>query len=345
MRKKLGLSLLSLLLALVAAELGFRLLAPGLGYDRDQLAAVRAFIVHGRTRFEPHPYLGYVQKSVRPDGSRSIFFDREFPVERLPGVPRVACLGGSTTAQGYPTFLERHLERELGRDVEVQNWGVGNWTSAETMLNYLLNVQDYAPDVIVLHHAVNDGKARVRPDYRPDYSHFRQPWTEPDYGPLHRLLVSVSDLYTALQLDDPEPLQVGRRVNAPLRARKPADLREWLTPESTGAFRRNVLTVAEHAASHGMAPLLVTMPCEPETNPAQKNMHDALVQTVLEHNAIVRELAGEHGFPLLDLVELYGELGEDHRSIFSDMVHMTPEGKNLKGAMIARALINAGLIE
>ena len=39
MRKKLGLSLLSLLLALVAAELGFRLLAPGLGYDRDQLAA------------------------------------------------------------------------------------------------------------------------------------------------------------------------------------------------------------------------------------------------------------------------------------------------------------------
>src|SRR5215467_13544109 len=76
------------------------------------------------------------------------FIGRDFAYAKPSGVIRVAALGASTTADGYPAMLEEYLNGKGGAKsnrFEVMNFGHGFYTSAHVLVNFVLNVIDFAP--------------------------------------------------------------------------------------------------------------------------------------------------------------------------------------------------------
>jgi hypothetical protein len=171
-----GISLGVAALLAVACEFAFRVRA-----DEAQAKALASFRHHlltGEMReFEARAYTNYQRPRAASNGFG--FRDRPWPVERTPGVPRILCLGGSTTEgrkdDAYPLWLEQTLERRAGRDFEVLNAGMAGWTSAEMLVAWFLSLQDLDPDVVVLHEAVNDLEPRFYTGFRADYTHWRVP--------------------------------------------------------------------------------------------------------------------------------------------------------------------------
>jgi hypothetical protein len=146
-----------------------------------------------KMHIEPHPYLPFVYKknfichkampanyplhkdrgytfsqlmtnNVRhlngPNG------DRDVIVPKPKGLIRINCLGASTTGNyinykgknySYPIELENILlSRFPGLSIEVNNYGQGGYTSAEILIEFLLNVIYTEPDMVVIYHAYND---------------------------------------------------------------------------------------------------------------------------------------------------------------------------------------------
>jgi hypothetical protein len=96
--------------------------------------------------------------------------DRELQQPKPPGVVRLVCIGGSTTAEGptnhltYPKILETKLRRQFGTDrIEVVNAGV--WALATDQQVALM--EDYLalePDLLIHYNFVNDVVYRL-PQY------------------------------------------------------------------------------------------------------------------------------------------------------------------------------------
>ena len=287
-----------------ALELAFRLLEPRLGVDRERLQALRDHVASGGVvgLHEARPHVLYARPPGVPGVNSLGFNDDEFKLARIPGTLRIACLGSSTTEGGnpeghegsYPRQLQHVLEERTGRAVEVLNFGMAGWTTAETMVNYFLVVQDYAPDIVVIHEAVNDVDPRRWPGFRTDYSHYRKPWSGVHYSLPYRLLVRWSDVFAASQLRNPAAFDVAavvtRPPQGPLR-----DAGDKLPPETAVAFRRNVQTIAEHVRLRGGRVVLATVPYDPAATSAAVYRNG-----IDEHNGILRELAEKNGFTLAD---------------------------------------------
>lgn len=335
--------------SLVALELGFRLLAPRLGVDRARLEALRDFVWTGgeTAQYEPRAHVVYARPSSVPGVNRLGFLDSDFPKEKRPGVPRIACLGSSTTEGGnslhhegsYPYFLKQILEQRTRHPVETMNFAMAGWTTAETMVNYFLVVQDYAPDIVLIHEAVNDVEPRVWPGFRPDYSHYRRPWKELRFSLAYRLLVRFSDAFAAYQLRRVDSLGLPAVV-----VRPPEGPYQFaggrLPPETAVAFRRNIRTIAEHVRLRGGQPVLVTMPYD-RVRAASLPVFQAGID---DNNRILRELAKEQGFLLVDLDALVRARPDGLRPLFLDLVHLEPEGNRFKAQSIAEALLAQGLL-
>lgn len=326
----------------MAAEVAARLFGESLGVPRSRVWEFRGFVLGGKARFAPRGYVNWVftpgERGVNADG----FLDRPHEARKRPGVLRIVCLGGSTTAgnteQGLETTYPSQLERELGEraavPVEVLNFGVAGWTSAETMTNWFLHVQDFAPDVVVLHHAVNDTLPRLRRDFRSDYLHFRTPWHQEATGPLERFLVRWSDLYCQLRLRHWD-FDLLDHVTTPA---PPEDVEP--TPQSAQALVRNVRTVLDHARDVlGARVVVLTMPWSPEH--ATTRLEATMGRLVDEHDELLRALTAERGY---DLVDLAAEAGPNLRAEFVDLVHLTPRGNGLKAHLVAEALLGSGIV-
>lgn len=331
-----------------ALEAGFRLLEPRLGVDRARIRALRDHVASGGAvaLHEPRPYVLYARPPGVPGVNSLGFNDDEFRVARTPGTLRVACLGSSTTEGGnpeghegsYPRLLQRLLRERTGAPVEVLNFGMAGWTTAETMVNYFLVVQDFEPDVVVIHEAVNDVDPRRWPGFRADYSHYRKPWTGAHYSLPYRLLVRSSDVFAALELRRADGFDLQSLVTRPPRGPL-RDSGGTLPPDTAAAFRRNVRTIAEHVRARGGRVVLATVPYDP-----QPGAGDAVYRAGIDdHNRILRQLAREDGLVLAD-VDARGRAraGGTH-PFFLDLVHMTPEGNRFKAEVIAEAMLEAGL--
>jgi hypothetical protein len=100
--------------------------------------------------------------AYRLEINRHGFRDREVTLPKPPGVFRIVCVGGSTTAEGptnditYPRFLERLLRAQYpGRELEVINAGI----FASTSYAERDRVEQYLalePDLLLHYNAVND---------------------------------------------------------------------------------------------------------------------------------------------------------------------------------------------
>ena len=212
--------LLLSLIMLLAVEFSFRL------YIKIADPQARREIAHyvAGTYTEKQAYIGHplLQFSGRPRatliGNDALgdlppfnnlgFIGKDFEFEKADHTIRIVAIGESTTADGYPAVMETFLNANNPADswsFEVLNFGMGYWTTAHAVSNFFLNVIDFSPDYVILHHNWNEVKARSSiVGFRNDYSHVLDYFHEPV---IHdKYFIRASALYCFLKLSlSPRP--------------------------------------------------------------------------------------------------------------------------------------------
>jgi len=338
-RKGVWIVVASLLGALLLAELGFRLVSPrnrGVAWHLD---SARAFYRSGlMSEYERNPYTIF-QRTRGQDGINGRGFnDWGWSLKKTPGVPRVLCMGASTTeggnAQGrnasYPTQLERVLEARTGRDFEVMNAGISGWSTAEGLMAWFLMLKDYQPDLVIIQFAVNDVNPRRRADFRRDYTHWRTQVPRVRAGMLESLLL-YSDLYVFLRMRRQETPDM-MRLSTLWSEDEPLIHEGRLPHETSLPYRRNIRSIAADARAGGSVVALLTMPI----NPAFAS--EEWSYGVREHNQHLRELAAENDYLLIDCYRAF-EARPELLPEFLDLVHLSSAGNQVKADTAAEVLL------
>lgn len=333
------------LLGLLALEALWRGLSAAGALDQSRMARAREFVqTGGASWYEPRPYYGWsVAKSLRGDNPWG-FNGPDVPLERRPGVPRILCLGGSTTAGGnslghlgsFPHFLKLRLEADLGHEVEVLNGGISGWTSAEMLCAWFLFFQDYRPDWIVIHEVANDVEARMTPGFRRDYVHWRSVWRLQPAGAWLNWLVTHSDLGAWLFVQKGAPAL--REATTLPRTGPWAFDGQRLPIETLAPLERNYRSIAASAALAGGRVLFATLPVEPPQ--AGRGGFEIHRVGIAEHNQLLRRLAEDSGVLCVDLEQAALALDPAQLAAwFLDIVHVVPEANRWKAEQMAAVLL------
>jgi lysophospholipase L1-like esterase len=160
----------AILLGCIAMEIALRVIfAHSLDFSMEMwkyAVQLKRPVANPRLSFAHAPnrsaFLMGVPVSTNSEGLR----DREFSLEKPPGVYRIMMLGDSTTLgwgvrqeDTAAKFLERKLNAHLPpgySHVEVMNTGVGNYDTVQEVTYYETVGWKYHPDVVVLVFFIND---------------------------------------------------------------------------------------------------------------------------------------------------------------------------------------------
>ena len=106
--------------------------------------------------------------------SHNEFGARSLPVarEKQPGKKRILLFGGSSTYCVGVSDQETwsfYLQKDLGGDFEVVNFGIPGYTTVEHVIQTALNLTDLSPDIVIYYIGWNDLRnvhvAKLRSDY------------------------------------------------------------------------------------------------------------------------------------------------------------------------------------
>src|SRR5437588_12404320 len=153
-RRRLLLILFGVVFGLALVEIGLRLI----GYSYPEF-----YVSDARRGYSLRPYMeGWYRKEgeayvrINSDGLR----DREHSKIKPPGVFRIAVVGDSYAEafqvdeeKAFWSVMERRLQgctALAGRRVEVINFGVSGYGTAQELLTLREKVWDYSPDVVLL---------------------------------------------------------------------------------------------------------------------------------------------------------------------------------------------------
>ena len=259
------------------------------------------------------------------------FLGRDFAYAKPPGVIRIGALGASTTADGYPAMLEEYLNARVAAQsnrFEVMNFGHGFYTSAHVLVNFVLNVIDFAPDYIVIHQAANDEHARAsEAEFRGDYSHYLKVFQPPRIWDRYILRVSVP--YRALKFYlNPNPEWMFVEAASQIRRKEPQ--RPLNAPE-LGVFRRNIETIIDVASARQIKVVLTTMPHSTD----ERYTH---VHYIDQFNEVLRSIAANHDRLLF--VDLDKLMTGKENHLFLDPVHVNDTGKRMKAEYLGKRIID-----
>lgn len=341
-------------LALVAA--GRRQGARRLGFALAPAISLVLIIYLGSTiaysNFQSHPFDPYLQ--IHPQE-----FGRD-PTPKQPSELRIVTLGGSTTENGgldpadrYPQILEDLLSQRFpDRRIEVLNAGRGWYTSKHSLVNFVTNMREWQPDVVVVMHGINDlyrsfaDPAHSIGEYHRTWSHF--------YGP-------------SIHGAEPPTLEsivfegIAKRWFSMLRVSE-----EDIPVEAYVSVERSRIyldTLADLVAAEGGTPVLMTQPSifkEDYTEEERRSLTfgDAFFKIrrsywdiaypslrslwngMNAHNEMVREVARQGGFVLADLADTVPK----DMSHFRDDVHYTPAGTRILAEGLAQILVEEGVV-
>ncbi len=321
-------------LLLLTVELGFRL---GL---RDPAAVARQ-----RAPLEPadgdvplmvpHPFLGFTGNPAHPSYNGLGFSGPDWSYTKPPGVQRVACLGASTTASGWPEDLQQYLDRVEPGAWEVMNFALPGWTSAHSLGNYVLNVRDFAPDWVVVHHAWND-RDQLRMGHCPRRDYFfagslALPVGAPRPSEHELAMLRGFVAWRALRLPAVRDLQDQADALVP-HDQPDVHWGDCEEVEPFWALRRNLETLADLAAVDGTQVLLLTLPRSRDASVGKAEDFEAIGRG----NDVSRALASER--PELELIDLDARLA-GRIDLFNDVAHVTSAGRALKAKAVADVLL------
>lgn len=336
--------ILPVVLLVVSAELLARAVV-GIGFPAQQAALNKLGnqTYPDRLPFQAHPFLLFTGKPSSSYGGNEYFgggtfnnygfTGRDFVLEKGSNVLRIAALGGSTTADGYPAVVERMIAAKLpaGRTCEVFNFGMGWFNSAQSAVNFILNVVDFQPDFVLLHDGWNDSLARDTFDrpFRGDYAHALKGFSPAQ--PRDRWLIRVSVLWRLVYLRlNPHPWWSSLDA-AIAREKKHAPPQTWANAAELKPFERNEQTIIDVARTRGIRVVLVTQPYSTTTGrQTDKAPH------IAQCNAIARRLYERN--PETLLVDLDAAMTGKYDPLFVDLGHLNAEGIELKARLITEAL-------
>ncbi len=317
-----------------------------------------------RSYFRPHPFLPYIYKPrfrlYNPSASYPYplhhhkytidypllsnnlgFVDKNEAVVRRSGEISVACLGASTTgnylsysdqieATSYPIELERLLRQAYpGVPVRVNNFGIGGWTTAEVLVNYVLNIHPLNPTFIVIYCGANDLPASYTSPYSTDYSHARKNLGESVWKfQLSRLLPNLPLASYQLLLQKYWPYLNPRHGILEVSTKGVVDYS--IAPDMT-AYRNNLKILGTLARANGTIPLFSTFATRYFEPLGAKNDYVNLFNGVELENVIIRELVEAECWDLVDLANLI----PDSQSLFVDSMHFSIEGMELVASMFS----------
>jgi len=320
---------ISFLVTLFISEVVARSAPDVFGADRKRLEEFRMFIADGVASFVPRPHTVYGNNPKKSAINSLGYRGEEWSLEKpTPSTLRILCMGGSTTAGMYPTVVEREL-RKRGIEAEVMNGGVPGWTTAESLVAWFLTFKDYAPDIVVIHHSINDVHPRIHVNYRPDYTHWRHEWRPGMPGFLRRKLIGWSDLVACLSLQQKQFNMMTFTTHQDGQIRSKDDL---LPSETAHGYRRNLLSIGRSATELGAKVILMTMPLHSETV-----YGEYLRAGTFQHNEIMRAIAADEGWFVADAEEDFGQhpvLDEE----FRDLCHLSFAGQKAKANVVGRTL-------
>jgi GDSL-like Lipase/Acylhydrolase family len=267
------------------------------------------------------------------------FVGRDFAYAKPPGVIRIAALGASTTADGYPAMLEEYLNARVAAQsnrFEVMNFGHGYWTSAHVLVNFVLNVIDFAPDYVIIHQAANDEHARAsEAEFRGDYSHYLKVFKPPRI--VDRYILRVSVPYRALKFYlNPNPEWMFVEAASQIRRKEP---QRALNARELGVFRRNIETIIDVASARQIKVVLTTMPRLTDERYSKTHHIDQFnAKCIDQFNEVLRSIAANHDRLLfVDLDKLM--TGKDNH-LFLDGVHVNDTGKRMKAEYLGKRIID-----
>ena len=319
---------------------------------------------------EPHPYLPFVNKKhfitqkMMPvtyplNKDKGFWFgqhrtnnfrckngpngDRDIAVPKPEGLIRVNCLGGSTTGNyivykdksfSYPMELENILRMQFpDKEIEVNNFGQGAWTSAELLINLLLVTMDTKPDIVIIYHAYNDLPVSLTPGFQSDYSHAKKSLGETFY--LYRLASFIPHFPLAFY-----NFFITKLFHQNIRY----SLLESVSKgrvcleggfKGTATYKRNIEYIINICNAHGIYVALSTFSHYLYNEIKNNRLHKKYREGVILENRAIRELAEKYSIPLVDNFSLVPS--ED--KYFVDSIHFTPEGMNLLARNISSSVI------
>jgi len=261
------------------------------------------------------------------------FIGRDFAYAKPPGVIRIAALGASTTADGYPAMLEEYLNGKVAAQsnrFEVMNFGHGFYTSVHVLVNFVLNVIDFAPDYIIIHQAANDQHARASEgEFRGDYSHYLKVFQPPAIADRYILRVSVP--YRALKFYlNPNPEWMFIEAASQIRRKEPP---RALNARELGVFQRNIETIIDVASARQIKVVLTTMPHSTDERYDQLNLHH-----IDQFNEVLRSIAANHDRLLF--VDLDKLMTGKVNHLFVDPFHVNDNGRRMKADYIGNRIID-----
>jgi hypothetical protein len=226
-----------------------------------------------------HPFLQYTRprttlsKGDQEYGFRAI---RLSDVPKPEGVVRIACLGGASTEAGYPELLEAYLnDASRATQYQVLDFAVDGWSSLHGVLNFILNVREFHPDIIVIQDELTSAVCSGYPCSCPGGIH---DYTPPPFqdNPLDERMLRISWIYRACKV------LLGRSGVGAFST----DGRELRH------YRRHIETICTLAVLENVKVILLTLPCASD---------DVLDRSPTRAaNQIIREIARERAIALVD---------------------------------------------
>jgi len=356
-KKKLVYAALASLLFFAVGELGFRLVvavtSDRLGSMIDEYRRQYYSHLNQELAYRPHPYFGYVRRDKGPNDliNSMGFWGPELSVVKPEGTVRVVALGGSTTAgpTAWPYQLGKVLNAlDDGPRFEVQNLGLGGWTSAEALSAFAMIGLSYEPDLVIVHCVNNDMEPMRAVEPEVDYSHYRRAMdvVQTDEGVatfkqdgsdiVDALAAKWSDLYVYAKLF--KSGSIPGRASLHQLTTWPAATQPEPSDRGVAIFERNLRSIAALAEANGAAMMLTTMPALQGSRPGIPMVPDGHLRSLDAQNLRLRNLASKEGWLFADLAELAEDLGP----YYEDAIHVDARGERMKATAIAAALDTSG---
>jgi hypothetical protein len=287
------------------------------------------------TAYVGHPFLQFVGRpNTLLHGSKALtgstpfnnfgFTGADFHYDKPDHFIRIACVGESTTADGWPGFLENYLNSHRTNPYvryEVMNFAHAFWNSAHGTVNLLLNIIDFKPDYVIIHNGWNELHEReFDPSvFRGDYFHDLKPFSLPEIYDRYPIRMSV--IYRLIKFKyDQAPRWMSMKFE---------NLNE-LRP-----FRRNIETMIENSLMHHSKVIVTTIPHSTDNTISLWYGVKSLDQC----NSISRELAQQHKSDSVLFVDLDNLITGKQNKIFTDLAHVNDDGRFLKAQYIGEKIL------
>lgn len=293
-----------------------------------------------------HPFLQFIGKhKTALKGNEALgklppfnnfgFVGKDFKYEKDSNIIRVACLGESTTADGYPAILETYLNNhrtDSSMHYEVLNFGHAFWTTNHSVVNFALNVLDFHPDYIVIHHGWNEEKVRdAEPgEFRGDYFHDLKVFSPSKI--YDRYLIRVSAFYRFVKFkfdQSPEWTTLVGVIEKKRERKQP----QFQNLAELKPFERNLTSIINLALVNNIHVILTTLPHSTDPNIGLGWARVSIDQC----NTVSRSIA--HQFEnKIQFADLDSMITGKHNEVFKDLGHVNDDGRKMKAEVIGELI-------